>query len=88
MTHPDHVGDRLLFAVLACMAGIGLCLYVDGQRGEPRWQESGTLGKTLCLEIQQVLTTAPPEFRPPLDAIRSMVDRCLESSQEELSEEG
>lgn len=88
MTHPDHVGDRLLLTVLTCIAGIGLCFYIDGTRSEPRWQESGTLGKTHCLDIQQVLTTAPPEFRPPLDTIRSVVDRCLEPSQEELSQNG
>ena len=80
-----NTADRVALALLTCMAGIGLCFHLDGLRREPAWQSSGILGKVNCFEVEQVLRTAPPEFRPPEDTIRSMVERCR--SQEALSEE-
>ena len=82
----DDMADRVGLALLSCMAGIGLCFYANTWlSGEPRHESSGILGKVNCFEIEQVLRTAPPEFRPPEDTIRSMVERCR--SQEALSEE-
>ena len=81
----DDIADRVGLALLACMAGIGLCFYANSWRQEPDWESSGILGKVNCFEVEQVLRTAPPEFRPPEDTIRSMVERCR--SQEALSEE-